>query len=296
MDLRWTSREGALARAFVVVPVTRRPGDLASLEANELAIDREDTDALLWGLFYEMRPPSTDIRVEAYVIGFHERDGARPPPSLHRRLATLGGRVVRAPSPGRFDVQLEIMGQGGWSRATPEGLDLQHRALSLHASSGRRFDAPWSPRLSALYDFASGDHDPRDGRNGRFDPLFGARRFEWGPTSLFGPLARSNVSAPGLRLDVSPRASVEASAGFRLVWLPARKDAWVTGDLRDPTGASGRFVGQQLEARVRWHVLQGNLSLELGAAGLLRGRFAEQAPGGRDAPSRYIYSQVTGTI
>ncbi|MBM4363297.1 MAG: alginate export family protein, partial [Deltaproteobacteria bacterium] len=169
-------------------------------------------------------------------------------------------------------------------------------AASLHASSGYRFDVPWAPRVVLQYDYASGDRSPDDGANHRFDPLFGARRFEFGPTGLWGAIARSNVSTPGLRLEAAPHPAVDAFAAFRLIWLASARDAWTTAALRDPTGDSGSFVGQQIEARVRWHLFPRNLTFDVGGAGFVRGRFAESAPNGGTGPSAYVYSQVTGTI
>ncbi len=189
--------------------------------------------------------------------------------------------------------------QLGTSRASKKATDttdLTHRAASVHASGGYRLDVAWSPRLALQYDFASGDGDPGDERNGRFDPLFGARRFELGPTGIFGAFARSNISSPGLRVEVAPHKKVDAFAGYRLYWLASARDEWTTAKLVDPSGSSGTFVGHQLEARVRWNVLPKNLSFEVGGAYLIRGEFATDAPLARSASPVFFYSQVTGTI
>ena len=81
-----------------------------------------------------------------------------------------------------------------------------------------------------------------------------------------------------------------------MYWLASSRDAWTTAGLRNPTGDSGRFIGQQPEFRVRWHILPKNLSLDVGAAYLVRGRFAKSAPDGQDDASTYLYAQITGTI
>lgn len=297
VDVQWEDADERALRAFAVMPVQRLPTDAEALADNDLELDREITDALLWGAFGAM-PLGADVRVEGYVFGLHERD-ADDAPSANRQLITPGFRVLRAPAVRRLDVQLEAMLQLGTARASTassETEDLPVRAASLHVSTGYTLDGAWQPRLSLAYDFASGDRDPTDDELERFDPLFGARRFELGPTSLYGAIARSNVSSPGVRVAVAPHARVEAFAAYRLVWLASARDAWTTAGVRDPSGEAGSFVGQQIEARVRWHAVPKNLALELDVAYLRRGRFAREAPGTRDAPAAYIAAQLTATI
>jgi len=296
LDLQWTSRDEDVLRGIALTPIVRAPSDPEGLEKNRIEFDRENPNAFFWGAFYQSRPLAAQVTIEAYLLGLHESDG-RTAPSSDRKLYTPGMRTLRQPAPGEFDFQLEFMSQFGSSRASREDtIDLDHLAFALHGSSGFLFDAPWAPRLAFQYDYASGDRSPDDGANNRFDTLFGARRFEYGPTGLYGAIARSNVSTPGLRLEVQPHRTVDAFTAYRLVWLASAQDAWTTAELRDPTGDSGSFVGQQVEGRVRWHLLPRNFSLDVGGALFVRGDFARQAPGGAEQPSIYSYVQVTGNI
>ncbi|NJK88968.1 MAG: alginate export family protein, partial [Myxococcales bacterium] len=146
------------------------------------------------------------------------------------------------------------------------------------------------------YDYASGDGSPEDDTNNRFDLLLELAASSFGPTGLFGAIARSNVSSPGLRFELQPHRTVDAFAAYRLVWLASPRDAWTTSGLRDASGNSGSFVGQQIEARVRWHILPRNLCFDVGSAVLVRGEFASEAPGARDVSPVYVYTQVTVTI
>ncbi len=298
LELTWESPARDLVRAMAVMPVLRLPSDFQALRGNRVEVDRENTDALFWAAFFKSRPLAAQVTVETYVFGLHERDG-RVSPGSNRQLFTPGVRLMRPPARGAVDFQLEVMTQFGRSRASiaaEDTTDLEHRAFSLHASSGYHFDVPWMPRLVLQYDYASGDGSPTDEVNHRFDPLFGARRFEFGPTGLYGAIARSNLNSPGVRLEVQPHRAVDAFAAYRLVWLASARDVWPTAGLRDVSGSTGRFVGQQAEARVRCQVLPGNLSFDLGSAVLVRGAFAENAPGGSSPSSVYVYTQVTGTI
>lgn len=298
IDLQWTSDEGRLLRAFAVVPVVARPSDPAELSRNRIELDQENLHAGLWGVFFAAPAPAPGLTLESYVLGLHESDSALEATS-NRRLVTPGLRLLKAPTAGQLDFQVELMGQLGTSRASravTDTIDLTHRAGSIHASIGYLFDAAAAPRLALQGDYASGDKRPDDRLNGRFDPLFGDRRFELGPTGVYGAFARSNLRSLGARFELAPARCLDAFVAYRSFWLAAARDAWTTADVRDPSGSSGRFLGQQLEARVRWHILPRNLVFEIGAAALFRGRFAVVAPGGRDDTPLYGYTQLTATL
>jgi hypothetical protein len=298
VDLQWTSDTGRLLRAFAVVPVVARPTDPAELSRNRVELDQENLHAGLWGVFFAAPELAPDLRLETYVFGLHENDSTLEATS-NRRLVTPGLRLLKTPSAGQLDFQLELMGQVGTSRATraaTDTTDLAHRAGSLHASVGYLFDAMFAPRLALQGDYASGDKRPDDKLNGRFDPLFGDRRFELGPTGIYGAFARSNLRSLGARFELTPARWLDAFVAYRSFWLAAARDAWTTADMRDPSGSSGRCLGQQLEARARWHILPRNLVFEIGAAALLRGGFAEAAPGGRQDTPLYGYTQLTATL
>lgn len=72
-----------------------------------------------------------------------------------------------------------------------------------------------APRPCARSSSPSGDGDPNDGRTERFDTLFGARRFEFGPTGIYGLLARSNVNSPGVKLDLRPKPGLALMLAYR---------------------------------------------------------------------------------
>jgi len=294
----WRGASGRWGRAFVVLPVLRLPEGSAALRDNDPALDHTNTHALLWGLLWGAPVSQVDAALEAYVFGLHEGDGPDTP-SSNRQLATAGLRLLRAPRPGRLDLEAELSVQVGRSRATtrPEDVrDLDHRAAAIHLAVGYTLPTAWPLRASLFYDQGSGDGSPDDGVQGRFDTLFGARRFELTPTGLFGALARSNLRSPGVRVEVVPARRLDGFVTWRPAWLAAARDAWTSAGLRDRTGASGTFVGHHLETRARWQVLPGNLAVEVGAACLVRGAFARNAPGGNEATSVLVYAQVTTTL
>ncbi|HET9448500.1 MAG TPA: alginate export family protein, partial [Steroidobacteraceae bacterium] len=202
-------------------------------------------------------------------------------PSRNREFYTPGLRLSRKPAPAAWDFDFETAVQFGTARgstAATDRHDLDHLAFFAHAETGHTLAAAWSPRVALLYDYASGDQSPTDDESNRFDTLFGARRFEHGPTGIYGAFTRSNIHSPGARIVARPAARIEAMTTYRAYWLASDRDAWTTSGLRDPAGDSGSFIGHQLEARLRWDRRPGSFRLELGGAYLFGSTFIGNAP------------------
>jgi hypothetical protein len=294
VDLEWTSRKSETVHAFVMVPVQIR---VESVADNDPRPDVERTEAVFWGVLLQSRPWSGTIRGALQLYGLHESDSDNYQ-TRNRNLVTPAIRIYSSPATGRFDFEVESAIQVGTSRATtsPDDLtNLDHRAFLVHATIGRTLPLGWRPRLIVQYDYASGDGDPTDDEIGRFDTLYGARRFEYGPTGIWGAFARSNVNSPGFRVEFIPQPDANGFLAYRAIWLARARDAWTTSGIRDLDGQSGKFLGHQIEGRVRWQVLNDHTTLEAGFARLWCGEFTNRAPNGfpNSTNPAYIYSQVT---
>ncbi|GAB4571056.1 MAG: hypothetical protein Tsb008_01430 [Rhodothalassiaceae bacterium] len=292
----WQSRSGLLSEAFFTLPVRRLPSDPGSLRDNDVRFDNESFRVKFWGVRIAKPALFADFDGEIYVFGLNERDGPRLA-TADRALYTPGFRLERAPRAGGWDAGIESALQFGKVGSVTDMAELprrDQRAGFVHLHLGYRFDRPWSPRLSLFYDFASGDDDPEDGKNNRFDTLFGSRGFEFGQTGIFGPFARANISSPGALIEVVPQKGLSLSLRYRANWLASARDALTTAGLRDPDGESGHFVGHLLEGKMRYDVLPGNLRLELGGVWLGDGRFLKLAPGApQNGAALYGYVQAT---
>jgi hypothetical protein len=293
----WRGRDDAEFDAFYTLPVQIEPRNFerAALLDNEMQWDKQRTDISFWGAFYAQDIGYERIRAEGYFYGLDES----APFTRQRQLYTPGFRLVRERRSGQFDHELESAIQFGESRllASPTGArDLDHLAWFTHASVGYTFDAPFNPNLRLAWDYASGDRNPNDGDNGRFDTLFGARRFEYGPTGIYGAIARSNLNSPEIRLSVEPSERTDAFLAWRGVWLAEARDAWVPAGVVDRSGAAGTEVGHQFEGRIRWNVFPRSLLLEIGGALLISGRFQKDAPNGQNRDTYYAYAQMVWTF
>jgi len=294
VDATWTSASKHTVRGFAVLPVSRLPSTADEIRDNNIEIDEENTDTLFWAMFYRSPASLHGASLEAFAYGLHERDGVVGT-SRNRQLYTPGVRLLRKPKPGTVDAHVEAAVQLGSTRASSAGgdtTDLDHLAFFVHSEVGITLRTPWKPRVAVQHDFASGDADANDDKSGRFDTLFGGRRFDLGPTGIYGPFARSNINSPGLRVQVEPHPRISGFAVYRMYWLASATDSWTTSGVRDANGNSGKFLGHHAELRVRWNIVPKNLRIEVGAAHFIRGRFATDAPDTRNEPATLLYTQL----
>lgn len=267
--------------SFLVFPVERQPGRRTPPDEGErFVFDSEDFESPFLGMRAVLQRWSRTT-FEAYALLLYE-----VPDNFRRRLLTTGFRVHHAPRPGDFDLDLEAVGQLGRSRVDANLEDVGHQAGFFHIGLGYTVDILGAPNLRLGADLASGDNQSSATNEG-FDTLFGARRFELGPTGILGVLRRENLNAPFARLGWTPVARWEFLAAYRYVWQVNNSASLVGG----PDGFS---VGHFGELRIRWDAVLDRLRLEAGGA---VSDFSEGRSRGLDSPdSRYVYVQVAVVI
>lgn len=295
----WKHESNAAVQAFWVLPVERLPSDLQGALDNHVVRDEEDFNVQLWGITANLPKAVWDVDLDAFVLGLHENDEPDQA-TTNRDLVTFGGRARIKPAAGKFDFELESAVQVGQSRASRSASDtryLDHFAYFQHAEVGYTLEGESKLRLALQFDYASGDNDPTDDENNRFDTLYGARRFDYGPTGIFGPFVRGNVISPGVRLTFNPAKDWNVMFAHRLYWLADSSDAWIAAGLQDTTGNAGQFIGHMPEVSVRWDAIPKRLSIEGGVAVLFGSSYLEDVTNGPgDDPSMYVYLQSTLTF
>lgn len=281
---------------FWTMPQYRLPDTVQDIRDNKVRWDRESSVLQFFGGSFTKAHVNGGT-LEGYAYGLAERDS----PALatrNRHLFTIGSRFARAPKKGRFDYDVEGAYQMGRTRASTlatDRRDLDVSAYFMHAELGRTFTAPWSPRLALQYDLASGDGP--GGRYTRFDTLFGSRRGEFGPTSLYGAVQRSNLNSPSVRLDFAPNARWDLNFAWRGLWLQNATDSFAATSVRDVSGRSGKFAGHQFEFRARHWFVPKIARLDCGVMYLLKGRVLKDAPNAPDTgDTRYAYADLTFTL
>src|SRR5439155_794507 len=100
-------------------------------------------------------------------------------PSTRTDFVTLGTRLKADPK--------KLHGwecEGEFAFQTGQVSDLDLTAFAAHIGGGYNFKCPWSPRLFAEYNYASGDHDPTDGNIETFQNLFPSNHAYYGYMDL----------------------------------------------------------------------------------------------------------------
>jgi hypothetical protein len=293
IDWLWEHTGGGSIRAFYFLPVRRLPEDIPSLLDNDIVLDSQSFDSQFGGLYAELPKLPWQVRAEVYYLYAQDERTLR---LRERELHTSGVRVYRNAAPGHWDFELESTYQVGESqqRILPTAPLRDHFAHHQHGAIGYTFDARWKPRVGIRYDYASGDSDPGDNENGRFDTLYGARRFEFGPTGIYGAIARANLNSPEYNLSVQPLKGVELNISHRFVQLAESRDAWTASGLVDPSGEAGSDVGQQVEVRLRWQAIPGQVRWDTGYTHLFAGRFMKDAVAIQEKGDvNYFYAELT---
>jgi len=268
---------GVKASFAYVLPQQRRPDDLPSLLDNKIRLDREGFDQVLWGGVASRAKTIGPAMAELGFYHFGERDTPGRP-TRDRSLNIVTARVLRDPAPAVFDYEVEGIYEAGRISASlaPGAARLGVGAWFVHARVGYGLGGAWKPHIAAEFDIASGDR--AGGKYGRFDSLFGFRRADTGPVGLYNVVARTNVLTPGLRVEAAPSTRVDLMLSYRLLWLAEATDAFAGTGVRDASGGSGRFAGQQVDARVRTWIVPQRLRFEVDGVWLAKGRFLREAP------------------
>lgn len=295
--LQLADDKGRRLDAMIAMPQVRLPSDADGIRADKVRWDRESTDLVFLGAQATL-PGVAGGAIQPFAYGLTERDSASLA-TRNRRLWTVGMRLFRQPRGGQWDHDIEAAWQGGRTRRTAAASDTAELAVAawfIHAELGRTLSVPGRPRIAVLFDGASGDGG-KAGRYSRFDTLYGARRFEFGPNGLYGPFTRANVLSPSLRLEVAPTRRTDAFVAWRSAWAQNGADTFGASGLRDASGASGTLAGHQIEARVRHWILPDRLQIDLGGAVLLKRGLLRGAPGAPASGStRYGYVDLLLTL
>lgn len=296
VHLRLDRAGGTTLDAFYVLPISKDPNQFGELDANRPGWDDEQSNRRFWGLHGHIPLPLAGAHLEPYLYGLRETDSLSQP-TVDRKLFSPGIRFRIKPAAGRWDADIEAAMRLG-SRSVdsaPGAAEQSVRAAMLHAAVGYTFRKSWKPRLAIEFDYASGN-DPSSGTYTRYEALFGARRGDLGNSSLHGPLRRSNLIAPGVRLSFS-QGNTDGRFLAKLAYLADKSDSWRSAGLQDPDGGSGRKIGNTFDFRVRHHMADRKVIAELGGSTLRIGEFGRRVDDGpEDRLEIYSYVQLTARL
>jgi hypothetical protein len=203
----------------------------------------------------------TNLRTEAGTFG-----------SLDQ--VTTGARLA-GKLPARLDYNVEM--------------DLQRGSLgsdSVRASAGHwqireTFAASATPRVTAEYNYASGDSDPTDGVRGTFDQLYPTAHDKYG---LADQVGWRNIHHVRGGFELTPFKATPISVNYHSYWLAERRDALYAASgapiARVPAGAASTRVGQEIDVQVS-RPLFPQLAFTAGYSHLIPGPFLKEATPGK---------------
>lgn len=176
---------------------------------------------------------------------------------------------------------------------------VDHDAYAYNAELGYTFNQPWKPRLSGFYGLVTGDKNPTDNKNQRFDRLFGFAR----PWSNTDAMEMSNIRTTKLRVEFDPKFSfinnLKIDTGYSWYRLESDTDSWGPASLRDRTGVSGSEIGEEFDITARFPINK-HMNTSIGYSHFMAGDFtkhATQIVSNANDPSRkdhsdYLYVQL----
>jgi hypothetical protein len=216
------------------------------------------------------------------------------------KFATSGGREVNSPGIRAYGV----FGKSGFdfdsSFITQSGHNGTREvdAWAAWTEFGYSFGDPWKSRLSLFYGVISGDRDPVDGEDNRFERFFGFQR-PWSADDYF---VLENSRAPKIRYEASPDTNLKFDVGYSWFKLYSATDRFnnlasvptQNAANRDLTGQSGRNVGSEFDIRFLWQVTPQTL-VTVGYAHFVTGGWSKNRLGGIGRPSNdsdFAYVEV----
>ncbi len=250
------------------------------VEVRMTSPDRADEERWFYGLVGAWRRWSDTITLEPYYFILDE--DRKDPTRDDREIHTMGVHGFGPIGKTNFDYDFDAAFQFG------EDGSRKQRAFAFFGELGYTFEHAWKPRLSFSTMYATGDRNPNDSLSERFDRLFEVTH----PPSITDMFSWQNIIAPKLRLELRPTDKMRLTSSYGAYWLASDSDAWVIPGLRDRSGDSGDFVGQEIDATFRWQI-NPRLELELGYAHFLPGGFAESVARLDDGDMFYVQTRLS---
>jgi len=218
------------------------------------------------------------------------------------RLANYAGATRGEVGMGDMDVNmLGLRMKGDWCNLMWEvegaaqfgdyGAD-NTRAGGFTVGLGRKFECvAMTPTVWAYYDWASGDANPTDGVHGTFNQYFPLGHKYFGFMDIIG---RQNIEDFNVLATLQPHDKVKFLMWYHLFRLEEARDGVYNagGGLiyRDPTGASGDEVGNELDLALNWTITP-RMNMLFGYSYFWAGNYFNTVPGANGQDAEFFYTQ-----
>jgi len=238
-----------------------------TIDAYALLLDEHNPTKIVQGITY----PGTSLSV----------------PGTRTDFVTLGTRFKADPKKlNGWETEGEFAFQAG------QVSDLDLTAFAAHIGGGYNFKCPWTPRLFAEFNYASGDDNPNDGNIETFQNLFPSNHNYYGYMDLF---SWQNLINPALNMRVKPCKEVTLETNLNWFWLANTDDAWYrangTTRVRPITPNAPNYVGTELDVLITCQPVK-PLILLLGYSHFFSGGYVSASGPSGDADFGYAQATV----
>ena len=200
---------------------------------------------------------------------------------------TFGSRLYRVCGKSGFDYDIE----GDYQSGTSTG-DKNIDAWSIAAVLGYKApDCPYNSRLYLEYDYATGDKDPKDGDNNRYNPLYPTGHLFFG---LIDAIGRQNIEDFCAGISAAPVKKVTTRLEGHYFERAESKDGVYDagGNLIVPAAASkSSNIGEEVDFTIAYQY-DAHLQIAAGYGHFFAGDVVNDAKGD-DINTAYLSGQYT---
>lgn len=252
----------------------------ARVTYNEYDWNEPNRHDMIGGTYLSYRKNKEAPLLEGYFLSNYDSSNMS---TLNRRTVGVHGQATL---PGAVVCDLELPYQFGKS----SGKSVY--ASAFHLDLSREFKRAWSPKVTAAYNYASGDKKPTDSVNNVFIPLYQSTHDPYGVMDLF---RWQNMKEGALEVSAKPVKALKLTAGLNYFWLAQAKDSWYDSSgkkLRTrAAGTAGTYVGREASLLAKWEMCA-NASLDGGYARFFTGSYVKNTGKHDDADWAYLQLSV----
>ncbi len=239
--------------------------------------DNVNKDQWIYASILSWRKFSDFVTLQPFYFKLDQKKSAT---SFERKIHSPGLRFYGDILNTNFDY--DIIGVYQFGSTNSEN----HLASAYATEIGYTYDYDWKIRQSIVYSYASGDKNPYDNKNQRFERFYGFAR-AW---SSANTVDWENLETIKNRIELNPTKKIKIDSSYSFYWLASSTDKWNRTGLQDKTGKSGNFMGQDFDFRLGYQFSK-KLNATIGYDHFIPGSFARKV--GRDGSSDFIYLELT---
>jgi hypothetical protein len=145
--------------------------------------------------------------------------------------------------------------------------------------------APWQPKLTSLFYWGSGDHDPTDGQDNTFNTLFPLGHAYWG---FIDNLTGQNLADYSMQLSVAPTKKLTMLGAWHWFFLDRNTDVlYNVAGAPIGTANTGTDVGEEFDL-VATYAVNANFNIQVGYLWFFNGGFVDANAPRDDATQLYV--------